>query len=385
MPDRALYYPTTTISDPTYLFDALLYWDTISCIIPSEGYRDKLHYDDPEMEVAMKTATDRFTQRLVPSNLQKQAAHHLLKEALLQPIPHEISNGLTAIIYTGKLDPLTLELLQIGGWLKDAGKHAWEIERYIEKRKNGDTESCPPGYSLQLPLGLANLLMAALAASCSSEYMPPVTSDYYGFTESINGLLGHAGLAQGCELGLEYVGKPQSIDSFHPRLAESPRSKDLRCLFATIPRLGFESSVSAQMLMNLLEARGKDEVQVRQRDFRKVVDTYLVQLRDADDSERAIIIQEFRANAVRDLNLLNGELKRLSLGTLVLKEGLVGMAAGAAAGSAPVMTLPISAAIGSILGLSHGLLKYREQRDKILGSHWSSWAVSAENSRFSLW
>ena len=58
------------------------------------------------------------------------------------------------------------------------------------------------------------------------------------------------------------------------------------------------------MLHNLILARGKDDVQERQKSFRDVVDKYLVQLRDADQSERAIIISEFKEKATRDLNLL---------------------------------------------------------------------------------
>jgi DNA-binding transcriptional MerR regulator len=288
-----------------------------------------------------------------------------------------------------KIDPLTLELLLIGGWLKDTGVELSEIEEYIAKRKEGDTELYPPSYQLELPRGLGNLLMAALAAACSSEHMPPVTSDYDGFKESINELLGQSGAPEKQQLNIVYTSNENEneIESFLPKLAESIRSEDLRCLFATIPRLGYDSpnALSPKMLKNLIEARSKDEVLERQKSFREVVDNYLTQLQDADESERQIILEEFKQKATRDLNLLQKELKRLAIGTLILKEGLVGMAAGTAAGLIPILSQPVTAAIGSILGLSRGLLKYRQERGKIFSTHWSSWAVSAENRRFSLW
>jgi hypothetical protein len=387
MPARALYYPHTTIWNPGYLFDSLLYWDTISCIVPSTDFRETFDHYDPEMKSAMNKALEQFTHKLVPSDKQKRAAHEMVKSTLLGNRNQETAYSGRVTFYTMKLDPLTLELLLIGGWLKDTGVNVLEIEKYIDKRRNGYTTSYPPNYNFELPTGVGNLLMAALAAACSSEDMPPVTSDYYGFREAMNGLLCYAGATDSQKLELEYQQQSPDINSFSPKFAESIRSEDLRCLFATIPRLGYESPyrLPPQMLHNLILARGKDDVQERQKSFRDVVDKYLVQLRDADQSERAIIISEFKEKATRDLNLLSKELKRLALGNLLLKEGIVGMAAGAGVGIIPGISQPITAAVGSILGLASGLLKYKDQREKILGSHWASWAVSADNSRFSLW
>jgi hypothetical protein len=390
MPNRALYYPHTTISKPAYLFDSLLYWDSISCIVPSKKYRVSAQYSTNEkIQVEMEEAIERFTHKYVPTDKQKLSAHKIIKATYLNKKPSRRIIGEPITFFAGKLDTLTLDLLLTGGWLKESGPNVVKIEEYLAKRKEGLTQEGPPNCEIKLPLGIGNLLMAALASACSSEHMPPVTLNYGDFIKSINILLAYTDAPQDLQLDTKYESyrTEKKVETFLPKIAESGHFSDLRCLFATIPCLAYDSPYDfpPRMLKNLINARKKDEVKKLQKSFRDVVDNYLIQLRDTDEPDRKIILDEFRQEAISDLNLLEKELKALSIRTLILKEGLVGMAAGTAAGIIPAFSQPISAAIGSILGLSKGLLDYRQQREKILGSHWSSWAISSVSSRFSLW
>ncbi|QDV73242.1 hypothetical protein [Botrimarina mediterranea] len=388
MPDRALYYPQTTIWDPRFLVDAMLYWDNVACIVPVESYRERRRGHPAEMQAAMRGALDEFSSNLVPSDNQKRQAHEWLRETLIEGPAQRGETILWTDFFADKASPQTLELLLHGGWLKDCDKPAHEVERYVEQRKAGGKLSPEfGGYTLRLPKGITSLVMSALAAACSSEHMPPVTDDEYLFQDTINSLLNHQSSATGVtQVSFEYKpdNEPADIAAFSPRLGEALIGRDLRCLFATVPRLGqaVGQEVTPETLKNLTEARKKDDVRERQRAFREVVDRYLTQLRDAEDNERDLIVSDFKEAARRDLSVLKKELNKLSLWTLTAKEGSVGLGIGYACGMAAATNLPESMLVGSILGLTRSLIRHARERDKVLGQHWCTWAMTADNRRF---
>ena len=72
---HALYYPTWTIDDPVFLFEALLYWDRLACIVPHERFPFHPSGSTPDLRKAMAEAHEQFVSRIVPTDEQKRAAH----------------------------------------------------------------------------------------------------------------------------------------------------------------------------------------------------------------------------------------------------------------------------------------------------------------------
>ena len=115
----ALYYPHINIEDRGLIRDALLLWDKLEYITPSE-YNTSWHPDDD-----YKTALSLISEPHVPSDEEKESAHNSVLELATSDLPPEFTfdpdrSWDSYNIYPQKLLPKTWDMLYE---LKLANKH----------------------------------------------------------------------------------------------------------------------------------------------------------------------------------------------------------------------------------------------------------------------
>jgi hypothetical protein len=91
-----------------------------------------------------------------------------------------------------------------------------------------------------------------------------------------------------------------------------------------------------------------------------------------------MIAQWFTDELTLTLAVFERELKRAGLEAIWSKESAVATVIGVVAGS-------LSARIRLAFGLSGTLLAYQRKRREAFTKHWSSWLLSTEPDRFSVW
>lgn len=361
------------------LFEALAFWDRVAFIVPSAHFdRRRWEHQDRELTRAMNTALDRFTSSIVPSSETRSAAHELVKDALTQLEPDRVFRGKRTIgkmaLYVDKIDTLTLDLLLTFGWLNETNDDIASIRRFVDDKLSGRDDAEAPDLRIIIPKCLGNFLLSAIAEVCCSEDMPPVACDEYVFKEYVDGILGPKMLCRTNSAGSGFA----RVDEYRHELT------NLRYLLAAVPRLGFDFTrmSSTRVFSKMAASLGKDHVRQHQEAFRNRVHDYLRQLRESHRDQQADIVESFRDSAERDINMLKGELGLLSFDEVILKEGIVGMGLGFAAGSLDLSNQPIATVAGAALGLLRGMRTQRAKRNATQKSHWTSWAFLSQKSRF---
>ena len=129
MPICALFYPEWSINDPKFLFESLLYWDRLGCIVPDEMFKPEnaVWAEDQEMEKVLKEANERFVTPYLLTDEQKGRAHSRIAEFAAHPAPRtlrpeHLSSRDRSTMSVLKLAPKTLELLQTNRWANDTGR-----------------------------------------------------------------------------------------------------------------------------------------------------------------------------------------------------------------------------------------------------------------------
>lgn len=353
MPKLALYYPEWGISDANFLFESLLYWDRIGCIVPDEAFRPHPWHEDEDMESALREVHERYVSGCVPTSEQKMQAHDRIRlfaemDAPEWCQPRHLQPSCRSVVSSLKLAPETVGLLRERGWIS-----------------LGDRDD-----PLQLNViseAAANLVMAALASECSSASMPAVTDDPGGFKAS-------------CNLLLRSLHAPAGIrftddDDLQPPV---PSSGDYGFHLASVPHPGSPEAVSPRMLRRLLRARDDPEIDGLRSRYCERVDAYLEQLRSAEATEIGMIRDHFAHELDQDLDRLKRELRRVGLAAILSKEGLCATLLGA-------VTATVSSGLGLVIGLTGGLVQYRKTRQKTFEEHWTSWIFSIRAGRFTVW
>ncbi len=139
-----------------------------------------------------------------------------------------------------------------------------------------------------------------------------------------------------------------------------------------------EGGSPIETLRRILDARQDPEMEGRRKAFRRKVGEFLETMRTVEAPERCLYAQEFQDELNRDLELLNRELRRTGLGSIVAKDGIVAVIVRAVTGT-------LSLGLGTVLGLAGNLLGYQEARRKAFDKHWSSWIFSVTTSRLTVW
>src|SRR5579864_4509092 len=346
MPLCALFYPEWSINDPKFLFESLLYWDRLGCIVPDEGFKpaDAVWVEDQEMTKVLRDANERFVTPCVLTKEQKARAHRRIAEFAAFEAPRALRpEGLRSsdrsIMSVHKLAWETLELLETNRWTGDTGRD--------------DIKT--------MSSAAADLVMAALVDECSSDQMPPVTNDPAGFAGS-------------CDLVISSLGIPRGVAATQENKADDAYGDALSFLLEDVPHLGLENDrVDHKRLRKLLEARSKPGIEGLRSAFRKRVDDFLAAVLAAEEPQRRLIRDAFRDAVKQDFRWLRKDLRLVGVDALVTKEGLAAIALGA------VVPGP-----GTIGGLAVGWSGYRKVRQDRLEKHWCSWLYAAERPRFSL-
>jgi hypothetical protein len=353
MPDRALFYPNWSIDDPVFLFESLVYWDRLGCIVPDKNFKPWRNVwsrdGDEDMSKVLAEANECFVVPIYPTHEQKERAHEIIVRFANQRAPKNLRpehfrSGDKAHMSSLKLLKKTVDLLSNNAWMKEAGS--------------------PNMYEVSFPVG--NLVMSALAGECSSNTMPPVTDDPTEFVASCDLVLNELKITKG--LIVDEDGKPADAIG-----------EDLSFLFEAIPHITVEDGqVDCRMLKTVITARSKPDIAGLQVKFREKVEKYLKELPDAEAPERQIIRDQFKRDVEQDLGALKKDLALAGLETLTTKEGWAAIGLGALIGTAA------SPGVGTIAGLFGGLIGYKKTRREKLEKHWTSWLFAAKHPRFSI-
>jgi hypothetical protein len=373
---RALYYPDLAIRDPTFLFEALLYWDRLACIHPSgetpgsflEGFGWRTNRDgelgyETEMLHAMHDVHEEFVSPLVPTEAQKLEVHHWLSDLASTPCPpwlrpEHLRTGRRTVILPQKFMSDTIWLLEHSGWLRRYGSDRYAAEESV-----------------------AMLIMGALAEACASPTLSPITDDPGAYATSCNELLLTLGQR---EAGLTPWVRPQSH-------FEGMTSGSGALVLLAVKRLGVkEEPMSAEMLLRLRDLRRDQVFNAHRESFCRRIDGYVAQLAAVSDQEGFLVLSDLALDIDRDAKSLKAELHQAGLNAITGKEGIiatVAVATGAAvalAGGA-ALAAPIVALIGLGAGAVNAVGRFRRDRKEVRAGHWTSWLFSVEGRRVGLW
>jgi hypothetical protein len=353
MPARALYYPEWSISDAAFLAEALLYWDRLSVIVPEENFSAGVWHPDERTNRLFNKLHEEFVTPIVPNDAQKTCVHERLSRIFESDVaptwfrPENLQPDTVTTLAADKFSSATMEMLQEHKWARESAR----IDRIR---------------TYNVSLAAANVVMAALANECSSGEMPPITRDAGGFVANCNSLLQELKAPQGLALG-ERLGPA----------VERPVESDLAFLLARVPHIGLRPQVTAYDLERVIEARRDPDVNSQRQAFVSKVDAYLDKLRGLKGGERNVLRDQF----VDELNMaiakLKRELSRVGLRTVFSKEGLCALLIGAAAET-------LVPTLGLVVGLTGGLLDYRQKRREVLEKNWAAWAFGLRQTTITL-
>ena len=344
-PERALYYPEWGIADPALLFESLLYWDRIACIVPWNGFQAQGGGADRETLRASQELHERFVTGLAPSCEQKQAVHARIGALIDQPAPpwyrpENLKPEQRTLISALKMAPETEVLLRERGWVAPDPR---DRERLYK-----------------ISLAAADLLLAALVEEFSSETLAPLTGDPLAYSATCNALLQELKAAKGIAPGEEAE-----------RVSLGDGGEDA-FLVTSFLRLGVPAGqVSPRMLTRLRDLRDDSDFDGQRAQFCKKVDDYVDQIRAVPDIERPLVYEDWKQDLARDRQAMRRDLRRVGLDAIIDKDSLVGLfVTGGASAFATAGLGPIGLAIGVGLAGARLAVAWRKQRHQVAQEHW---------------
>lgn len=351
MPRTALFYPTWGIEDPYFMFDALLYWDRLACIVPFDDFRPGARWPG-ELQREADLLHERHVTGIAPTDQVKTVVHQRM-EALLDTRPpswcrpENFQPGGVTALSVRKLSPRTVEILADRGWLADGG-----------------------GESRDISHAAAGILLGALAAEITTETMPALTDDPATFRATCNGLLRELQSRQG-------IGG-SAIDEFHGLGAEGAEIGQAIVL-ARVGRLSIQEGELTPEALRRLSDLLQDASFIEQRSrFCERIDAYVAELRERPIAEHKLVHDHWKQELETDRQALKRELRAGGVKSLVEKEGVVATAVGTAAGAG---ALAAAGPKGLLIGLGiagAGIADTaRKRRKEIEEKHWTSWLVNS--------
>jgi hypothetical protein len=359
MSHRALYYPEWGVPNATFLFEALLYWNSLTCIIPFEDFAPHAAWP-PEVRSEMAALHESYVHGWVPSEDEQREVHRRMQWfAESDPPawcrPENLQPSHAAVVSANKFDRRTIRLLQQRGWAREVADDPRRLQMMSD--------------------AAANLFMATLAQVCSSHAMPPLTNDPGSYVAGCNRLLAELGARTGLATRPRRDRRAES-DTY--LTTNGPDEAEF--VLASIRRLALGRQVTVRDLRRLHDLRSKDDYNGLREAFCDRIDGYLEETRRATGAERAAVAADFENEFKRDRRALRRELRLAGLDVLVNKETLVGILTGGGVQAAGVLAGHTTAAIGigvatAAGGLVHGL---RRRREEIVDDHWSSWLFAVQ-------
>lgn len=354
---EALYYPTIGIRVPSTLADALVLWDSVTCICPSPyrgpdwqrvlmGY---LHViKDKKLRHAIIDAHIQFVHGYTPNEEQKRSVHEEV-EKLLATRPADW------------LLPQNIKPQQKYAILPEK---MWDVTYSLLVRSNL-AERASRGIDVHAALGL--FLMATIAKHCSGPSLPAFTEDSFSFTCATNTVLQAFGAQAGLEAYVPCRDAGQATESL---------------LMILYPALGIDPT-KPQFLQKLLKAKATHKFRSSRDKFQSTVRKSLDEIRGCTSpAEADAKRRDFKGAVDNDLAELKEELR--SCGLVVKPKKLVittvggGGILGSLAGLAGV-SLPPALGLGLALGVWVG---YRTERRDTIDRHWMGWLWNVTRKTF---
>jgi hypothetical protein len=352
----ALYYPGWGVADPHFMFESLLYWDRLACIVPYGDFPPSAHWP-PGFEREAQLLHERFVSGIEPSEEAKDSVHERLAELFNTEAPawcrpERLNPGSAAVLSVRKVSARTINMLSERGWLA------------------GEEDSL----EVRIAEAAAGIVLGALAAEVGSNSMPTVTDDRAVFWASCNGLLRELQSANGIE---------QDWRGWLRGIGEDDRASDaeVAIVLRRIVKLGIEPTeltpAALGRLRGLREDSGFDEQ--RQR-FCAQLERYLDDLRASPASEHGLLHDHWEQELRADRRALVRELRSAGLESISEREGVVALAAGAAVGiGATASGGPLGLVLGLGIAGAGSLRSIRKRRREVVEKHWTAWLAAASH------
>lgn len=335
------------------MFDALLYWDRLVCIVPHEEFPCRAWWPDD-----MQREADRFHERFVtgiaPTEDVKDRVHDRLRTLLAREPPawcraENLIPSRDAVLAVRKVSPRTLDMLTEHGWLVDQGDELGLISR-----------------------AASGLLLSALAEEMATETMPAVTNEPATFRAACNSLLSELESQQG-------IGgsNPEEFHLLGP--APDGHAPELAIVLARITKLGIaQGSTNRTMLGRLYTLCSDSGFDEQREQFRDRVDEYVAELRQRPALEHKAVHDHWAVEMARDRKALKRELRAAGIEAIVEKEGILATGIAAAAGTGVFAAAgPVGLLVGVGIAAAGLAGRVRKKRIEIREGRWTSWLAAA--------
>jgi hypothetical protein len=339
----ALYYPSWSINDPVSLGEFLLFWDRLTFITPSKNWEFPICNNDRDIARSINEAHEKYALKHKPTEIEKAKCDKIIRN-LFTSDP-ELFKKYALVIGQPKypIDPRKL-----------AGKTLDFLEEYkVLTRFYDDTYVAGEAGG--------HLVMAVLALCCSSQRLPPITTDDTQFTLQM--------------LTVD--------DSLVPEIADKnePNKTPTSALSMLLKRVKLPKAAKKNpgLLRQVLVARDQDVVNGYRETFQTTVREYCERLMKSDSfAETQDILADFDSAATADLKRLQKELQAAGVDAITSKDGVVAIVTGVAMGT-------VSLGVGGLGGTVLGWRAYRKARQSVIEKHWTSWLHQIEHPHFSIW
>lgn len=351
----ALYYPHWGVINPRFMFDALLYWDRLACIVPYQGFTPGAGWP-LDLQRECDRLHDSYVTGLAPTPAVKERVHDRLEQLLDRDPPswcrpENLAPSLQSALAMRKVSSRTIDMLTMRGWLA----------------RQGDDEAL-------ISRAAAGLLLGAFAEEMASDTMPPVTDERETFRAACNTLLRELEAKQG--IGDTAGGAFRAIGP-----TEDHEAPQIVLVLAIITKLGIgDGAVSVRALKRLHDLCQDTGFAEQREKFRAKVDNYVVELRERPSVEHGPLRDHWDQELANDRRALKRELRTAGIEAIVEKEGLVATGIATAVGAGTFAAAgPLGLAVGIGLAGAHIADRVRRRRAEISGRHWTSWldAVSS--------
>lgn len=346
---NAVYYPSTDVTSPLVLKNALLLWDTLEAIVPRTPWAPR-RVEDP----LLNEAVDLVVRHRVPGTEEQLEVDTVLKGMA--------SEGCLSDLIDAEDRRFGHYTIVLGGKF---GTSTWELLEHMAKP---DWSQSIEAYHVPAALGL--LMMSLLADACAPVGTPRVTDRVDAYT-----WLGRQ--------RARVLGRPHT-KGLEPHLITTNCE---RLLTLSIEALDARS-ISLKSLVELRKrelASGGDDYRVMRRNYQKHLRQYLERLgsikkaTDVRDVER-----QFKEDIRDDVKDLRRELRLAGTKALFTKELVGGVAL---AVGAPFVSTPWLAALAKTIGilgtipLAGRAIELNGARATAFRKHTSSWLyLSQENT-----
>jgi hypothetical protein len=321
----ALYYPHSTIRDEALVKQALLLWDKIDVITPSEDYR--LEGDNEASTRALKLIANPRP----PTQQEKRAAHGRILALANEELPKWFAFDLSKehlqySVYPQKFLPDTWEELKASNLARQSSGPN-EFEDYVLCRWFGLT------------------MMSILAEECAGSQLRLLTDEEDSYS------------ALGRFLTKEYAGTYSNVASFDGD----------RLVSTSIKAIGADD-IPLDTLIDLRQREGSFLRELRHKYLREV-DNVVTALSTAKTaSDKVEIERKFEQAMADDYARLTESLKLKAMSAIFSKEMLVAFLAAAGA-----VVEPWTSSVVGIGALIKANSDYRISREETMRKHATSW------------